>query len=238
MQQLLLVDDDGILASLIVQRLADEWSVVHYAKPQDALLWLRFQRPDVVILDVELNAQIDGFALCRILRKGGWAGSFTYVPPEYPVPILMLTSRTVVEDRIRGLDEGADDYLPKPFDMRELRARLHALVRRLPQITSYQQRPDIIRVGELTIFPPPQRRVVNGTVPLELTDTEFDLLLWLAQHPNVWHSRDTLLREVWGYSTETRTVDAFVRRLRKKLTELKCECMIQTKYGAGYMLVS
>lgn len=239
MQQLLLVDDDGLLASSVMRGLASEWSVVHCATPKQALQWLRVQRPDLIILDVELQAQLDGFALCRILRKGGWAGDFTYRPPDVPIPILMLTSRHSVDDKVHGLDEGADDYLPKPFDIRELRARSDALLRRYSDRSPYFPDAAVIRIGSLTIYPSPERRVVNGLTTIDLTDTEYDLLYWLAANPNVWHSREALLQGVWHVQgqVDTRTVDAFVRRLRQKLAGVSETPLIQTKYGAGYRIV-
>lgn len=238
MGELLLVDDDGFLVASVVRGLANEWSVVHCATPQQALQWLRVQRPDLVILDVELQAQLDGFSLCRLLRQGGWAGNFTYQPPAVPIPILMLTSRDHVDDRVRGLNEGADDYLSKPFNIHELRARLHALTRRYAATRSNARAPEVVRLGEFTLFPPPERRLVSSAMEIELTETEFDLLYWLALHPNEWHSRETLLEHVWQAPGQisTRTVDVFVGRLRKKLTVDGDGSLIQTKYGSGYRL--
>jgi DNA-binding response OmpR family regulator len=175
--------------------------------------------PDLVVLDLGLPG-LDGIEVCRRLREDG------------DVPILILTARTETEDRVKGLDSGADDYLVKPFERDELLARIRALLRRRPPRGSAT-----LRVGELRLNPD-TREVHRGEREIELTSREFELLEYLMRNQRLVVPRERLLDDVWGYdpTAATNTVDVFVSNLRRKL-ELGGESrLLHTKRGAGYVL--
>ncbi len=176
---------------------------------------------DAVVLDVMLPGK-DGFAVCKELRRD-----------EQWVPVLMLTARDHVKDRIRGLDAGADDYLVKPFDFGEMLARLRALIRRGPS-----ERPAVIEVGDLRVDPA-AHVVTRGGREVELTPREFALLLFLARHAGEVVPRIELLEHVWDESDEgsTNVVDVYVGYLRKKLERpFRRRPLIRTVRGVGFML--
>jgi DNA-binding response OmpR family regulator len=175
--------------------------------------------PDLVILDLGLP-RLDGIEVCRRLRADG------------DVPILMLTARAETEDRVDGLDSGADDYLVKPFERQELLARIRALLRRRPPRGSAS-----LEIGDLTLNPD-TREVRRGERELELTNREFELLEYLMRNERLVVSRERLLDDVWGYdpTAATNTIDVFISNLRRKLEaggELR---LLHTKRGAGYVL--
>jgi DNA-binding response OmpR family regulator len=174
--------------------------------------------PDVVVLDVMLPG-FDGLEVCRRIQA------------ERPVPVLMLTARDDETDLLVGLAVGADDYLTKPFSMRELTARVHALLRRATR-SAVDQAP-AIRLGDLEINPA-ERRVLRGGVEVHLTPTEFDLLVHLAGKPRTVLPRERLLADVWGWAdaSGTRTVDSHIKGLRRKLGA----DLIRTVHGVGYAL--
>jgi len=178
-------------------------------------------RPDVVVLDVMLPG-IDGLEVCRRLQA------------EQPVPVLMLTARDDETDMLVGLGVGADDYMTKPFSMRELVARLKALVRRVEraaQVAASQVAEPPITAGDVVIDRA-QRRVTRGDAEVHLTPTEFDLLVMLASSPRTVLTRERLLAEVWDWAdaSGTRTVDSHIKAVRRKLgAEL-----IRTVHGVGY----
>lgn len=179
----------------------------------------RFQ-PDLVILDLMLPGR-DGWDICRAVRERG------------SLPIIMLTARDDHEDRIQGLELGADDYIVKPFNPRELVARVKAVLRRARR---YGEPDAVLRRGELTIDGERRRARLAGE-PLELTPKEFDLLYMLAGRPGRVFSREELLRDVWGYdyAGSTRTVDVHVQRLRHKLGDSPtAPRFIETVHGIGY----
>jgi DNA-binding response OmpR family regulator len=178
-------------------------------------------RPDAVVLDLMLPGQ-SGLEVLRELRDE---------PTTRDLPIIILTARSAEMDKLIGFEQGADDYLTKPFSPRELVARLHALLRRARP----EHRGAILEVGPLRVDTLSREAVFRGR-PLTLTFREFELLAFLARHPGLVHSRDELLRKVWGYDYlgQTRTVDVHVRRLRQKLGEEGQP--IKTVTGAGYKL--
>jgi two-component system, OmpR family, response regulator len=225
MHHILLIDDDAQLGPPLAtyfQRF--ELSLTHAVKPSDGLQRLRNGHFDAAILDVMLP-EMDGFALCRTIRK------------DSDIPIIMLTARGDVMDRVVGLEIGADDYLPKPFEPRELVARLQTVLRRrvqmAPQGAGASDAPALHFEG-LTLDPA-RRSVTRQGQPLELTSTEFDLLHLLAREPGKVYSRDDILNHLRGHEAElfTRAVDIVVSRLRKKLEPLDC---IKTLRNAGYAL--
>jgi two-component system, OmpR family, response regulator len=219
--RLLLVEDDAKLARAVVRGLRHEGYAVDVVGDGDAALTqAAVWEYDGIVLDVMLPNR-DGFDVCRTLRERDcWA------------PILMLTARGQVGDRIRGLDLGADDYLAKPFDFGELLARLRALVRRAPA-----QRPARVQVGDLVVDPS-THEVARAGVAVALTAREFAVLEYLARHAGQAVTRATLLDHVWDENFEgsTNVVDVYVGYLRKKLEQPFDRPLIRTIRGVGYAL--
>src|SRR3954452_14047049 len=200
--RVLIVEDQEKLATLIQKGLRKEGMAPDVARSGEDALWMAAATPyDAIILDVMLPGT-DGFDVCRRLRGDGvWA------------PILMLTARDAVRDRVAGLDAGADDYLTKPFSYAELLARLRALVRRGPL-----ERPAELRAGDLRLDPA-RRRVWRGETEIALSPKEFSLLETLMRRPGEVLSRFQLLEHAWDYEYENRSniVDSYVRFLRRKV---------------------
>lgn len=220
MNRILLIDDDeqlGAPLAIYLQRF--ELLLSQALLPSEGLLLLRQGQFDAAILDVMLP-EMDGFGLCRTIRK------------ESDIPIIMLTARGEVMDRVVGLEMGADDYLPKPFEPRELAARLQTVLRRRRGGQPVQTH---ALHFEGLIVDPSRRTVLRHGTTVDLTGTEFDLLHMLALEPGRVHSRDEILNCLRGYDAEiyTRSVDIVVSRLRKKLEPLDC---IKTLRGSGYVL--
>ena len=214
--RLLLVEDDTKLVRALTLGLEREGYVVDAADSGDLAMELaRATDYEGVVLDLMLPG-IDGFTVCRQLRsEGRW------------MPVLMLTARTDVTDRIRGLDAGADDYLIKPFDFGELLARLRALLRRGPI-----ERPPVIAIGDLRIDAD-TRVVTHAGAEIELTAREYDVLVFLARHPGRVVSRSELLDEIWSdYEGSPNIIDVYVGYLRKKLGR----ALIRTVRGSGFVL--
>ncbi len=221
MPRLLLIDDDEALGAPLATYLARSgFELVHAVRPSQGLALLRAGGFDAAILDVMLP-EMDGFELCRTIRK------------ESSLPIVMLTARGDVMDRVVGLELGADDYLPKPFEPRELLARLQTVLRRIVPAAPAASAGRVWRFDGLLIDL--DRRTVQreGEV-IELTGTEFELLTLLAGAPNKVFHRDDILERLRGHAAEdihTRAVDILVSRLRRKLEPLQC---IKTLRNAGY----
>ncbi|MDQ6915362.1 MAG: response regulator transcription factor [Actinomycetota bacterium] len=219
--RLLIAEDDAKLASALARGLRGEGYAVDVAgNGEDALLQARVYDYDVVILDVMLPGP-SGVAVCRTLRdEGRWA------------PVLMLTARDGVDDRILGLDAGADDYLVKPFDFGELVARLRALLRR-----TVAERPSVLTAGDLELDPA-AHAVARAGRPVELTAREFAVLEFLLRRAGQVVSRTDLLDHVWdqNYEGSTNVVDVYVGYLRRKLEEPFGRPLIRTVRGAGYVL--
>jgi DNA-binding response OmpR family regulator len=218
------VEDEPAISTQIERRLAAEgWLVTVAADGLAGVRANRTERPDVVVLDVMLPG-IDGLEVCRRIQA------------ERPVPVLMLTARDDETDMLVGLGVGADDYMTKPFSMRELVARLKALLRRVERAQAVAPEQDgrpLVALGDLVIDHA-QRRVRRGGAEVHLTPTEFDLLACLAQKPRTVLSRERLLAEVWDWAdaSGTRTVDSHVKALRRKLGA----DLIRTVHGVGYAL--
>ena len=219
--RLLVVEDDTKLARALERGLQREGYAVDLAETgDDALSQASDNDYDAVVLDVMLPGR-DGFSVCRAMRSSErWA------------PVLMLTARDQVGDRIRGLDAGADDYLVKPFDFGELLARLRALIRRGPS-----ERAPVLEVGDLRIDPA-ARIVTRGGRQIELTVREFALLHFLAQRAGEVVSREQLLEHVWDNTEEgsTNVVDVYVGYLRNKLERPFRGKIFRTVRGIGFML--
>jgi len=215
--RVLIVEDDLRMASLVRRGLTGEGLAADVAANGEDALWLAQAHPyEAIVLDVMLPG-LDGFETCRRLRGAGvWA------------PVLMLTARDAVEDRVAGLDSGADDYLVKPFAFAELLARLRALVRR-----GEGERPAVLAVGDLQLDPA-TRDVHRGETPILLSAKEFALLESFMRRPDEVLSRLYLLEHAWDFAYENRSnvVDVYIRRLRRKIGPEA----IETVRGAGYRL--
>jgi len=215
--KILVVEDDNTLLEMLEYNLSRQgYQVVTAKDGRSALTFARQEKPDLIVLDVMLPG-IDGFEVCRILRK------------EFSFPILMLTARTEEVDKIVGLEMGADDYLTKPFSMRELLARVKALLRRVDLIrealnsenagtSDLEESIPLLTFDNLEIDQNRREVRLNGA-PLRLKPKEFDLILFLARHQGIALSRDLILERVWGwtYDGNSRTVDVHVRWLREKI---------------------
>ena len=220
-RRILVVDDDPTIADSVAARLRAEGFEVGTA-PDGPAAVASFRRddPDLVVLDVMLPG-FDGLEVCRRIQA------------ERPVPVLMLTARTDETDLLVGLGVGADDYLTKPFSMRELVARVGALLRRAERAAG-PARPAVVVVGDVRVDLS-ERRVSRGQDDVHLTRTEFDLLACLAAQPRVAVAREALLAQLWGGWGEdagSRTVDSHVKALRRKLGP----DLIRTVHGVGYAL--
>ncbi len=223
-RRILVVDDESTLVAALRYTLEREGFEVVTADRGDRGLSLAVERhPDLVILDVMLPG-IDGFEVCRLLRR------------RSSVPILMLTAKTDEVDKVVGLELGADDYLTKPFSMRELLARVRAMFRRSEMALSPDGSPDVIEVSDLK-FDFKRHQASRDSVPLVLKPKESQLLFFLVRHPGQVFTREQLLDQVWGYESAagTRTVDVHVRWLREKIeAEPGAPRHIQTVRGVGY----
>jgi DNA-binding response OmpR family regulator len=218
--RVLVVEDDEEISDVLRRSLRNEgYEVRTSVDGVEALDIAAGFVPDLVVLDLGLP-RLDGVEVCRRLRA------------DSDVPILILTARAETEDRVDGLDSGADDYLVKPFENKELLARIRALLRRRPPRGSAS-----IQVGDLTLNPD-TREVRRGEREIELTNREFELLEYLMHNERLVVSRERLLDEVWGYDpmAATNTIDVFVSNLRRKLEAGDETRLLHTKRGAGYVL--
>ncbi|MEA2366038.1 MAG: two-component system, OmpR family, response regulator [Thermoleophilaceae bacterium] len=219
--RLLVVEDDVKMARLVRRGLVEEGAAVDVANSGEDALWMAAAAPyDAVVLDVMLPG-IDGFETCRRLRaEGVWT------------PVLLLTARDSVEDRVAGLDGGADDYLTKPFSFAELSARLRALARR-----GQSERPAVLEVGELRLDPA-TRQAWRGDEVIDLSTKEFALLEAFMRRPGDVLSRLDLLEHAWdfGYENRSNVIDVYVRYLREKVDRPFGVKSIETVRGAGYRL--
>ncbi len=219
--RLLVVEDDPGMAAVLVRSLQREgYAVDAVGTGEDALWSVRENEYDAVVLDAMLPPP-DGFEVCRLMRaEGRWA------------PVLLLTARDAVQDRVRGLDAGADDYLTKPFALAELFARVRALVRRDPL-----ERPVVLNVGDLTLDPV-SHVVRRGEVDVPLSPKEFALLQELMRRPGEVLSRTYLIDHVWDFAYDggSNVVDVYVRYLRDKVDRPFGRDTIRTIRGVGYRL--
>jgi two-component system OmpR family response regulator len=217
----LVVEDETKMAALLRRGLEEEGYAVDIASTGTEGLWAATENPyDAILLDVMLP-ELDGFEVCRQLRaRGRWA------------PVLMLTARDDVRDRVQGLDAGADDYLVKPFSFSELLARLRALIRR-----GARERPAVLSVSDLALDPA-TRRVNRGGTEIALTAREFALLEMFLRHPGEVLSRTRILEHVWDFAFDgdSNVVDVYVRYLREKVDRPFGRDSIETIRGMGYRL--
>jgi two-component system, OmpR family, response regulator len=219
--RVLIVEDELRMAGLIHRGLVREGVAADVApNGEEALVFAGAHEYDAIVLDVMLPG-INGFETCRRLRSGGvWT------------PVLMLTARDSVEDRVEGLDTGADDYLVKPFAFAELLARLRAVVRR-----GEPERPSVLEVGDLRLDPA-TRKVWRGSTEIALSAKEFALLETFMRRPDAVLSRYELLEHAWDFAYDNRSnvVDVYVRRLRRRIDEPFGRRSLETVRGAGYRL--
>jgi len=219
--RILVVEDEPRLATLLSRSLAEEGHAVDLAASgEDGLEWTATATYDAIVLDVMLPG-IDGFEVARRLRAA-----------RIQTPILLLTARDAVADRVAGLDAGADDYLVKPFAFAELAARLRALARRAPEAQE-----TILRAGEIALDPA-TRRVTRAEREIGLSNKEFRILEVLLRHPDRVLTRTMIAEHVWDYDfpNVTNVIDVHVRALRRKLDDPYPGRLIQTVRGAGYRL--
>lgn len=219
--RILLVEDESRVAGFIAKGLREQTYAVDVATDGEAALYqANVNQYDLVVLDVQIPVK-DGYAVCRELRAGG-----------FRAPILMLTARDAVDDRVAGLDAGADDYLTKPFDFKELLARLRALARR-----SVQLRPRIIRVADLSLDTASHQAARAGT-PVTLTAKEYALLEFLMLNEGRVVGRQQIAEHVWDETFDplSNIIDVYIRRLRAKLDTGAACPLIHTRRGAGYLL--
>ncbi|GAA2602834.1 response regulator transcription factor [Streptomyces axinellae] len=222
-RRILVVEDDPTIVDAIARRLRAEGFQVQTAGDGPAAVdTAEAWQPDLLVLDVMLPG-FDGLEVCRRVQA------------QRPVPVLMLTARDDETDMLVGLGVGADDYMTKPFSMREVAARVHVLLRRVERATlaAHTPRSGILRLGELEIDHAQRRVRVTGE-DVHLTPTEFDLLVCLAHSPRAVLSREQLLAEVWDWAdaSGTRTVDSHIKALRRKIGAER----IRTVHGVGYAL--
>lgn len=221
--RILLVEDEPSAAKMLAKGLREQTYAVDVAPDgESALYQASINDYDLIILDVMLPRK-DGFEVCREIRSMGLA-----------IPVIMLTARDAVNDRITGLDTGADDYLTKPFDFHELLARVRALLRRAPALS-----PEILEVADLVINTR-ARRVKRGGRTLELTGKEFALLEYLARRKDEVVSRADIAEHVWEESFDpfSNLIEVYVQRLRRKIDDGYTRKLLRTQRGEGYVLAT
>jgi two-component system response regulator VicR len=225
MENLILVVDDEkpIVDILKVNLIKNGYKVIEAYDGEEAVLKAKENDPDLILLDVMLP-KMDGFAVCKKIRETS------------STPIIMLTAREEEVDKVLGLELGADDYMTKPFGLRELLARVKANLRRTNAVSTSQDVPEVLTFGDLCIIPE-RYEVTKGGNVIDLTFREFELLKFLALQKGKIFSRESLLNKVWDYQFygDVRTVDVTVRRLREKIEdEPSAPNYIMTKRGVGY----
>ncbi|MDD5093245.1 MAG: response regulator transcription factor [Dehalococcoidia bacterium] len=225
--KILVVDDEPPILDMLTYNLKRaNYEVITSSDGEQAVNLAQREHPDLVILDLMLP-RLDGLEVCRILRR------------EQDIPIIMLTARDTEVDRVVGLELGADDYVVKPFSVRELMVRVRNVLRRATYIASPTSSSKT-QVGNLTIDPA-RREAFLDAVALDLTALEFEVLHAFARHAGMALTREQLLQEVWGYDYlgDTRVVDAVIKRLRSKLNQASSQSeVIMTIRGVGYKMLS
>lgn len=222
-KKILVIDDDKKLNELLHDYLTKfDYSVISSTKPSEGMKLIKRENPDLVILDI-MMPEMDGFEVCKKIRS------------ENSVPIIMLTARGEVTDRVVGLELGADDYLPKPFEPRELAARIQTILRR----SKLDSKADIKKCGGLVVdFS--KHLVKKGNTIIDLTNAEFEILKIFLKRPGIVFTRNQILDRLWDieWDVYSRSVDVLISRLRQKLNDdPKKPKYIKTIWGAGYMFV-
>ena len=216
----LLIDDDLKLAELLENYLKkSDIKIDAISDPLDTLQAIRKHNPEVIVLDV-MMPKMDGFEVCQQIRK------------DYSLPIIMLSARGEPNDKIRGLESGADDYLAKPFEPRELVARIMSLIRRIP--TKTKGKDSIFEIDDLHL-----EIKINGSI-LDLTTKEYDLLSMFINNPGITFTRDEIIKEIKGIEAHlfSRSIDILISRLRQKIeSDPKSPKIIKTIWGKGYLFL-
>ncbi len=230
MAKIIVVDDDPAIQTLVKVNLEMQGHKVSTASDGvEGYALIQQELPDLVILDV-MMPNADGYTVCQRIRKN---------PATENTPVLMLTALGVVEDKVKGFDVGADDYLVKPFELPELQVRTRALLRRSGQLPKSAASTDILSIGDITLVPENLEVKIKNHI-VKLTPTEFEIMNCLVQNHNQTLSLGKLLQEVWGYSPDddVETIRVHVRHLRAKLEKVsEGKNYIETIYGGGYRLV-
>lgn len=220
--RVLLVEDEPKIAAYVKRGLEEQGYAVDVASTgPEALEWVEIVEFDMIVLDI-LLPMLNGLEVCREIRRRG-----------YRTPILMLTARDSVDDRVNGLDAGADDYLVKPFAFKELSARLRALSRRTGEVT----KTTVLEIADLKLDTA-THRVWRGDTEIRLTVKEFAILEYLMRHPNHTLSRTSIAEHVWDFDTynQSNVVDVYIRNLRRKIDDPCAVKLIHTVRGMGYQL--
>jgi two-component system, OmpR family, response regulator RpaA len=230
MVKIVTVDDDPSIVELVKINLEMQGHQVITAPDGiQGYALVQQERPALVILDV-MMPEVDGYTVCQRIRKN---------PDVAETPVLLLTALGVVDDKVKGFDVGADDYLVKPFEIPELLVRVRALLRRYKQVPGSASAPELLTVGDITLLPENLQVRINGTLA-KLTPTEFEILNALVQHHGQAFSLAKLLQDVWGYSPDddVETIRVHIRHLRSKLEKISGnKKYIETIYGGGYRLI-
>ena len=222
-REILIIDDDEDFAMIIMDMLTDKgFGATHVGSSEEAFSLLAQRSFHLIIIDINLPDAV-GFEVCRELRRVS------------DVPVIFASARTSETDRITGLDIGGDDYIPKPFSMKELLSHINALIRRT---YGFSENDKTVSFGDITVDTG-ARSVTKGKIPVNLSLREFDLLAYLCTHPNIAITKDKLLSEVWGAFSEVepKTLAVHIRWLREKLEDDPAEPkFIKTVYKVGYIL--
>ncbi|WP_125152493.1 response regulator transcription factor [Clostridium rectalis] len=228
MKKILIIEDESAIADLMSYSLKREGYIVKSIdNGKEGIEITESFKPNLIILDLMLP-DISGFDVCRNITQ------------RLNIPIVMITAKCDITDKVLGLELGADDYITKPFDMREVLVRIRSIFRRIDLIQQSVKNNDLdyITIGKDIKIYKDERVVMKGRDKLEFTPKEFDLLIFLAENKGRVFSRSQLLDKVWGfeYLGDTRTVDIHIQRIRKKLDEFKGNSIIETVFGVGYKL--
>jgi two-component system, OmpR family, response regulator RpaA len=230
MAKIVAVDDDPAIVELVRINLEMQGHEV-FTAPEgvEGFALVQQEQPQLVILDVMMPG-VDGYTVCQRIRKN---------PDTEHIPVLMLTALGVLDDKVKGFDVGADDYLVKPFEIPELLVRVRALLRRSGEVPKTTGLPEILSIGDITMVPENLEAKIRDSI-VKLTPTEFEILNCLVQNHGQTISLGKLLQDVWGYSPDddVETIRVHVRHLRSKLEKVSTEKeYIETIYGGGYRLI-
>lgn len=223
---ILVIEDEEDISDIVVHYIKKEgYNAITAFNGSDGIGKALNEEVDLIILDLMLP-DISGYDVCREISR------------NRNIPIIMLTARNDIVDKVRGLEIGADDYITKPFDIREVIARINVCLRRIDSLKAVKEENDVINIDDNFKIDKKSRDVVKDGEVIKLKPKEYDLLLCFAENRKIVMSRETLLEKVWGYDFEggTRTVDVHVQRLRKKLNMEEGETIIETIFGVGYKM--
>ena len=221
-KRVLIIEDEKPIADILEYGLKSEYKVKSAYTGVDGLNLAKEWSPHLVLLDWMLT-DLSGTDVCKVLTE------------SYNIPIIMITARSSMEDKLYGLEVGADDYITKPFDIREVLARANTVLRRYEKVNQKEENDGVLLLEDIKIFEA-ERTVFREEKSIELTPKEYDLLLYLVKHPKQVFTREILLEQVWSYNYmgDTRTIDIHMQRLRKKIY---LDNHLVTVFGVGYKYV-